>query len=102
MRNYLPFAIMYKYRNAKNFPHIAASLFQSSARSYRPESMAIVLPSHFGILDCLQDDRRDSTLFLTELGRPTIRKVQKERLTEDLRQCPFQIRVRDVQSSSFD
>lgn len=102
MSNYLPYAIRYKYRYAKKFSHITSSLFLSSARNYRPESMAIVLPSHFGILDCLQDDRKDSTLFLTELGITTIRKAQKERLTEDIRQCPFHIRVRDIQSHSFD
>ena len=64
--------------------------------------MAIVLPSHFGMLDCHQDDRRDSTLFLTELGNKTTERVQKGQLTEDLRQSPFQIQVRDVQSKTFD
>mgnify|MGYP003691570775 CR=1 FL=1 len=64
--------------------------------------MAIVLPSHFGMLDCHQDGRRDSTLFLTELGNKTTERVQKGQLTEDLRQSPFQIQVRDVQSKTFD
>ena len=64
--------------------------------------MAIVLPSHFCMLDCHQDGRRDSTLFLTELGTTIIRKVQKGQLTEDLRLSPFQIQVRDVQAHSFD
>ena len=64
--------------------------------------MAIVLPSHFCMLDCHQDGRRDSTLFLTELGNKTTQKVQKGLSTEDLRLSPFQIQVRDVQSHTFD
>ena len=64
--------------------------------------MAIVLPSHFGMLDCHQDGRKDATLFLTELGNKTTQKVQNGQLTEDLRLSPFQIQVIDVQSHTFD
>ena len=104
MRNYLPYDIGYKYRYARKCSHIASFLFQSSACSLRSDIiiMAIVLPSHFLMLDCHQDGRGDSTLFLTELGNKTTQRVQKGQLTEDLRQSPFLIQVRDFQSQTFD